>query len=97
MSRLDGAWRTRILKKADNDLAWFRKHKKAYYLKCFDFIREIVKEPRRGTGKPEKLKYFKQKVWSRRVSPEDRLVYVIYTEAHEVDIVSCKSHYDGVV
>ncbi len=97
MLKPEGAWKIRILEKAENDLKWFRKNKKSQYLKCFDFIREIVKTPRRGIGKPERLKYFKREVWSRRVSHEDRLVYVIYAEAREVDIVSCKSHYDGVV
>ena len=90
-------WKILILEKAEDDLAWFRKHQKSYYMKCFDLIREIAQDPRQGTGKPERLKYFQQEVWSRRVSHEHRLVYVIYSDTHEIDIVSCKSHYDGVV
>ena len=91
------SWKIFILEKAENDLAWFRKHQKTYYLKCFDLIREIAKDPRQGTGKPERLKYFDKEVWSRRVSHEHRVVYVIYSKEQEVDIVSCKSHYDGIV
>lgn len=90
-------WKILILPKAEKDLAWFRKHNKSYYVKCFDLIREIASDPRKGTGKPEKLKYFDRDVWSRRVSREHRLVYVIYLQKHEVEIVSCRSHYDGII
>ncbi len=90
-------WKVRILEKAEKDLVWFRKHQKTCYLKCFDLIRELMKDPWQGTGKPERLKYFDRDVWSRRVSHEHRLVYVIYPKEQDVDIVSCKSHYIGIV
>lgn len=86
----------RILAKAEADLAWFRVHEKTYYGKGFDLLREIAQNPRYGTGKPERLKYFEQEVWSRRVSHEHRMVYVIYSPIYEVDLVSCKSHYDDI-
>ena len=87
-------WRILILQKAEEDLGWFRKNDRRHYVKCFDLVREISREPRRGTGKPEKLKYFDREVWSRRVSHEHRLVYVIYAEDELIEIVSCKSHYE---
>ncbi len=82
-----------ILKKAENDLKWFRQHNRPCYVKCFDLIRETMQDPRYGTGKPERLKYFDREVWSRRVSHEHRLIYVIYSNEELVEIVSCKSHY----
>ncbi len=88
-------WKLQILEKAEKDLGWFRRHNRKCYVKCFDLIRELAINPRQGTGKPERLKYFTQEVWSRRISHEHRLVYVIYTDTQEVDIVSCKSHYKG--
>jgi len=88
-------WKILIQEKAEKDLLWFRKHQQKYYVKCFDLIREIEQDPRKGTGKPERLKYFDREVWSRRISLEHRLIYVIYTDKKEVDIVSCKSHYEG--
>lgn len=87
-------WRVLILPKAENDLAWFRQHDRTNYVKCFDFVRELAQNPHQGTGKPERLKHFDQEVWSRRVSQEDRMVYVIYSEEALVEVVSCKSHYD---
>ena len=88
-------WKMSILQKAEKDLKWFRQHNRPCYLKCFDLIREIALDPRNGTGKPERLKHFDREVWSRRVSHEHRLVYVIYSDEEEVEIVSCKSHYEG--
>jgi len=69
-----------ILKKAENDLAWFRKNDKPTYLKCFDLVRDIAEHPRDGLGKPERLKYFEEEVWSRRVTDVDRMIYTIYEE-----------------
>jgi len=89
-------WNISILPKAEKDLAWFRRHEKPYYVKCFDLIREIVRNPREGTGRPERLRHFDREVWSRRVSHEHRLVYVVYPDEQKVEVVSCKSHYDGI-
>lgn len=87
-------WKILILPKAEKDLAWFRQHDRALYLKCFDLVRDITNDPRQGIGKPERLKHFDREVWSRRVSHEHRLIYVIYAQEQQIEIVSCKSHYD---
>jgi toxin YoeB len=90
------SWKIEILQKAEKDLDWFRKNDRKCYVKNFDLLREISKNPRQGTGKPEKLKHFDREVWSRRVSLEHRLVYVIYAEEELVEIISCKSHSEGI-
>ena len=87
-------WKVAILKKAEIDLSWFRKNDRTSYLKCFDLMRELLQDPRIGTGKPERLKHFDREVWSRRVSHEHRLVYVIYADEELVEVTSCRSHYD---
>jgi len=90
-------WKISILQKAEKDLEWFRKHERSRYVKCFDLVRELAKAPRSGTGKPERLKYFDREVWSRRVSHEHRLVYVIYAKEGLIEVISCKSHYQNKV
>ena len=90
-------WKILILPKAEKELAWFRQHDRKLYIKCFDLLRDVASDPRQGVGKPERLKYFEREVWSRRVSQEHRLVYVVYSEEKQVEIVSCKSHYEGLV
>ncbi len=83
-----------ILKQAEEDLTWFKKNDRTSYLKCFDLVRDISQNPRTGIGKPERLKYFKQEVYSRRVNQTDRMVYTIYEKNKEIDISSCRGHYD---
>ena len=90
------SWKILIFKKAEKDLYWFRQNDRKSYIKIFDLLREISSNPRKGTGKPERLKYFDREVWSRRVSHEHRLIYVVYTKEELVEIISCKSHYERI-
>lgn len=88
-------WTIRILPQAEEDLDWYRRNDRSRYMKCFDLVREIGNDPREGIGKPERLKHFKDKeVWSRRVSLEHRMVYTVYQELGQVDISSCRTHYE---
>jgi len=54
-------------------------------------ILEITRDPRGGIGKPEPLRGFSLEVWSRRITLEHRLVYVI--EEDLITIASCRYHY----
>jgi len=53
---------------------------------------EIVRTPRAGTGKPERLKHLGGEVWSRRITEKDRLVYDIQHDM--ITIIACRFHYD---
>ena len=87
-------YKINILENANNDLNHLRRSDKSSYIKVFDFAREIMVNPREGTGKPERLKYFAKEVYSRRVNHKDRLVYTIYESKKEIDISSCIGHYE---
>ncbi|MCX7112887.1 MAG: Txe/YoeB family addiction module toxin [Proteobacteria bacterium] len=87
-------YKIRILENAQKDLDWLRKNDKTSYIKCFDLVREIMNNPRSGTGKPERLRYFEKEVYSRRVNHKDRLIYTIYESLQEIDISSFRGHYD---
>ena len=54
-------------------------------------LEEILRTPRTGSGKPEQLKGFSQEVWSRRITLEHRLVYVLQDDL--VIVQSCRYHY----
>ncbi len=86
-------YKINILENANDDLNWFRKNDRSSYIKTFDLIREIMKDSRSGTGKPERLKYFEKEVYSRRVNQKDRLIYTFYEFIKEVDVSSCRGHY----
>jgi len=54
-------------------------------------IKETLRDPFGGIGKPEPLKNNLQGYWSKRITNEHRLVYKI--EDAQLIIISCKFHY----
>jgi toxin YoeB len=54
-------------------------------------IREILRDPFSGIGKPEPLKHQLTGFWSRRIDDRHRLVYAI--EQDVVLIAQCRDHY----
>ena len=70
---------------------WLETDKKIF-IKITDLILETSKEPRKGIGKPELLKYELKGCWSRRINHEHRLVYSVSESS--IEIRSCKYHYN---
>jgi len=56
-------------------------------------IDDTLRHPFEGIGKPEPLKYRGDNVWSRRITDEHRLVYVV--EDGELVIAQARFHYDN--
>jgi toxin YoeB len=54
-------------------------------------IKECLRTPFEGKGKPEGLKGNLSGYWSRRITDEHRLVYRVYDE--RIHIVQCRFHY----
>jgi toxin YoeB len=54
-------------------------------------------DPLQGIGKPEPLRYHLSGAWSRRITDEHRLVYVISKDKDDTDmltVISCRYHYE---
>lgn len=64
---------------------------KSMLKKINSLIREIIRTPFEGTGKPEPLKHNLAGWWSRRLNLEHRLVYRV--ENDSVIILQCRYHY----
>ena len=79
-----------ILKNIDNCI--FR-YKKYPIPEINDLIKNILRNPFSGIGKPEQLKSALSGYWSRRITKEHRLVYKVLED--EIIIISCKYHYDN--
>ena len=71
-------------------LAWIKNDRKTA-LRIGDLIRDILRNPYKGIGKPEALKHQFKGYWSRRIDQEHRLIYKV-TESSIV-VISCYSHY----
>jgi toxin YoeB len=58
-------------------------------------LKEIARDPFRGTGKPEPLGHNMAGWWSRRINREHRLVYRVTGtgDARALEIAQCRYHY----
>jgi toxin YoeB len=58
-------------------------------------IKECMRDPFRGTGKPEPLSGNLSGWWSRRINREHRLVYRVSgkDDAQALEIAQCRYHY----
>ena len=58
-------------------------------------IKECMRSPFRGTGKPEPLKGDLHGWWSRRITLEDRLVYRVIGkgDGQQLEVAQCRYHY----
>lgn len=60
-------------------------------LRALDLVEAIVREPFGGIGKPEPLKYLAAGAWSRRLTEEHRIVYLV--NAERIDFLQARYHY----
>lgn len=63
-------------------------------LRAFNLIEAILRDPFSGIGKPEPLKYMASGAWSRRLTQEHRLVYLVRDE--RIDFLQARYHYGSV-
>ncbi len=74
----------------DDDLHWQKTDRRPLN-RVNLLIREILRSPFEGIGKPEPLKHGLAGYWSRRINDEHRLVYEV--EGESVMIAQCRYHY----
>lgn len=73
------------------DLRYWVEPDRKTALRIFQLLEAIIRDPFQGIGKPEPLKFPGSGVWSRRITQEHRLVYVV---GHErINFVQARYHY----
>ena len=70
--------------------SWVRTDRRVA-LRAFDLIEAVLRDPFGGIGKPEPLKHLAPGVWSRRLTQEHRLVYLVKEET--VAFLQARYHY----
>jgi toxin YoeB len=73
------------------DYLWLQDNDKKLLKRVNLLIKESLRNPFEGIGKPEPLKANLSGYWSRRINSEHRLVYEILEE--ELIVISCRFHY----
>ncbi len=62
------------------DLAhWVERDQKVAF-KILNLVEAIRRDPFKGIGKPEPLRHLGSGIWSRRITQEHRLVYIVKTD-----------------
>jgi toxin YoeB len=60
-------------------------------LRALTLVEETLRDPFKGIGKPEPLKYLAPNTWSRRLTQEHRIVYLVQDE--RVVFLQARYHY----
>ncbi len=60
-------------------------------LRILELVEAVMRDPFRGIGKPEPLKNLGPNTWSRRITQEHRLVYLVQHD--RVDFLRARRHY----
>lgn len=73
------------------DLRFWVETNRKIALRAFALIEAIMRDPFEGIGKPEPLKYLGANVWSRRLTQEHRIVYLVSDD--RIDFLQARYHY----
>ncbi|CAN5704434.1 type II toxin-antitoxin system mRNA interferase toxin YoeB [soil metagenome] len=74
------------------DYLWWQENDHKTLARVNELIRDALRSPFSGIGKPEPLKGNLKSWWSRRITQEHRLVYRFENET--VVILQCRFHYE---
>lgn len=73
------------------DLRYWIQVNRKVALRALDLVEAIMRQPFEGIGKPEPLKYLAAGVWSRRLTQEHRIVYLVSSD--RIDFLQARYHY----
>ena len=73
------------------DLAWWVQTDYKTALKILNLVKAVLSDPSKRLGKPEPLKYLGSDVWSRRLTQEHRVVYLVGKE--KIVFLQARYHY----
>lgn len=66
-------------------------HDRKVALKVLALVEAVTRDPFAGLGKPEPIRHLSANLWSRRITQEHRLVYLVGPD--RIDVLQCRYHY----
>ncbi len=73
------------------DLRFWVESNRKVALRALTIVQAVMRDPFAGIGEPEPLKYLPSGTWSRRLTEEHRVVYLV--SAGRVDFLQARYHY----
>jgi toxin YoeB len=74
------------------DYVYWQSQDKKTLKRINQLLKEVMRDPEVGIGKPEPLRENLAGFWSRRIDEEHRLIYRV--DDDEIQIAKCRFHYD---
>ncbi len=78
--------------RAWDDYLWWQNQDKKTLKRINALVKDTMRSPFEGIGKPEPLKHGLTGLWSRRIDEANRIVY--FVEDDTVHIIACRNHYE---
>ena len=77
------------------DYLYWQEHDREGLIRVNEIIRDVLRSPFNGIGKPEPLVGNFKGWWSRRITREHRLIYRVRgkDDDQSIEIVACRLHY----
>jgi toxin YoeB len=75
------------------DLEWWAVNDRAVFKRILTLVKDTLRSPASGMGHPEPLKYGLAGTWSRRITQEHRLVYMVDHSAGEIIVIAARYHH----
>lgn len=73
------------------DLSYWVETERRTAKRLLELVKAILRDPFKGIGNPEPLKYLGPDVWSRRITQEHRCVYLV--KADLIEFLQGRYHY----
>ncbi len=73
------------------DYLFWQEQDRKIVLRINELIKDTLRSPFKGIGKPEPLKGNFSGCWSRRINNEHRLIYAV--KSNSLHIIQCRLHY----
>jgi toxin YoeB len=74
-----------------DDLGYWVETERRTAKRLLDLVKAALRDPFKGIGNPEPLKYLGADVWSRRITQEHRCVYLV--KADRIEFLQGRYHY----
>ncbi|HEX4574481.1 MAG TPA: Txe/YoeB family addiction module toxin [Gemmatimonadales bacterium] len=73
------------------DLAWWVETNPRTARRALEIVEAVMRDPFVGIGKPEPLQHLGPNLWSRRLTAEHRIVYLVRDD--RIDFLQGRYHY----
>ncbi len=73
------------------DLRFWLQADRKILVRIFELVEAVIRDPFTGIGKPEPMRHVGPNIWSRRITKEHRLLYLVSDQ--KINFLQARFHY----